>query len=102
MIICALVCLPDRLPFDVASEKNRLPLRIVRDRGNKLRLGLLSGQAGDPLQRELLLGLQIGEHPPLILELVLELLKLPGLVLEAAYVVVETFLPIRKALLAAF
>jgi hypothetical protein len=73
----------------------------VRDRGNKLRLGLLSRQTGDPFQRELLLRLEIGERPPLILQLVLEFLKLPGLVLQAAYVVVETFLSIRQALLAA-
>jgi hypothetical protein len=74
----------------------------VRDRGNKLRLGLLSCQSCDPLQRELLLGLEIVKYLSLVLELVPELLKLPGLVLQAAYVVVETLLTIRKALLPTF
>jgi hypothetical protein len=50
----------------------------------------------------LLLGLEVGEHPSLILEIGLELLKLPGLVLQSAYVAVKTLLPIREALFAAF
>jgi hypothetical protein len=96
------ICLPGRLPFDVSSQKNRLPFRIVGDCRNELRLRLLSSHSRDPLQRELLLRLEISEHPALILELVLELLKLTGLVLKPPYVAVETFLAIRQALFATF
>jgi hypothetical protein len=73
----------------------------VGDRGDKLGLRLLSGQAGDPLQGELMLRLEIGQRTSLILEFVLELLELPSLVLQPTYVGVEAFLSIRQPLLAA-
>ncbi len=73
----------------------------MSDRGDKVGLGLLSGHASDPLQSELVLRLEIGQCPPLILELVLEILELPGLVLQSAYVGIETFFSIRQALFAA-
>ena len=74
----------------------------MRDSSDQLCLSLLSRQTCDPLQRELLLRLEITEHSALILELALELLKLPSLFLQSAYVAVETHLSIRQALFAAF
>src|SRR5215216_4233920 len=45
----------NRLTFDVTSKKYGLPFRIVSDRGDQFRLGLLGSQAGDAFQPALLL-----------------------------------------------
>ena len=99
-LLCSRVCFADCLAFDIASNEHGLALRIMSDRCYQLGLCLLRGQTCNPLQRGLLLGLEIRQRPSLSLQLILEVLKLSTLFLQHANVGVEALFSIRESLFA--
>jgi len=73
----------------------------VLDCGKQLGLGLLRGQAGDPLQRRQLFALGIGELATLTLEVGLEVVELVSPIVQCASLDVEPLFAICQSLLPA-
>jgi hypothetical protein len=98
----ALVTLGPGLVLDVPDDERRFPLGLVLDDGDQLGLGLLRGEARDPLQLPAARGFgpfQLGGTP---VEILLALVEPVSAVLDAPELLVEALLAVGQAHLAAF